>query len=306
MIVLPSHNDSQRFYWLKLKEDFFDDEAIEWLEEQENGSMYALFYLKLCLKALKNDGMLIRHVGTMLIPYDAAKLAEITRTNKDTVIVALELMKKIGLVEIRDDGAIYMAKLGEMVGSETKAAARMRKMREERKKLAGRNNVTPQLQTCASHRTQEYRYKSIDNRSSSSDQPQQPLSEMAAIYSFYEENFSTISSFQAEVLEGLKDEYSREWVMEGMKRCVEGGRLKCNLKYLEGVLRGWKADGIEKPWTRRKYVETVDGPHVTYRNGVRFEDGSPVIQTEEDARRWQELKDEETRKALEEIKAQEG
>lgn len=129
---------------------------------------------------------------------------------------------------------------------------------------------------------------------------------MTDIYSFYEENFSTISSFQAEVLEGLKDEYSREWVMEGMKRCVEGGRLKCNLKYLDGVLRGWKADGIEKPWTRRKYVETADGPHVTYRNGVRFEDGSPVIRTEEDARRWQELQDEETRKALEEIKSQEG
>lgn len=306
MIVLPSHNDSQRFYWLKLKEDFFDDEAIEWLEEQENGSMYALFYLKLCLKALKNDGMLIRHVGTMLIPYDTAKLAEITRTNKDTVIVALELMKKIGLVEIRDDGAIYMAKLGEMVGSETKAAARMRKMREERKKLAGRNNVTPLLQTCASHRTQEYRDKSIDNRSSSSDQPQQPFSEMTSIYSFYEENFSTISSFQAEVLEGLKDTYSKEWVLEGMKRCVEGGRPKCNLKYLEGVLRGWKADGVEKPWARRKCAETADGPHVTYRNGVRFEDGSPVIRTEEDARRWQELQDEETRKALEEIKSQEG
>ena len=303
MIVLPSHNDSQRFYWLKLKEDFFDDEAIEWLEEQENGSMYALFYLKLCLKALKNDGMLIRHVGTMLIPYDAAKLAEITRTNKDTVIVALELMKKIGLVEIRDDGAIYMAKLGEMVGSETVAAARKRKYRE---KLRGRDNVPQLSQKSPGHFPQEYRYKSIDNRSSSSDQPQPPLSDMADIYSFYEENFSTISSFHAEVLEGLKDTYSKEWVLEGMKRCVEGGRLKCNLKYLEGVLRGWKADGVEKPWTRRKYVESVDGPRVTYRNGVRFEDGSPVIRTEEDARRWQELQDEETRKALEEIKSQEG
>ena len=72
------------------------------------------------------------------------------------------------------------------------------------------------------------------------------------------------------------------------------------------MLRGWKADGVEKPWARRKCAETADGPRVTYRNGVRFEDGSPVIRTEEDARRWQELQDEETRKALEEIKSQEG
>ena len=54
-----------KFYWLQLKDDFFDDEAIDWLEEQENGEKYVLFYLKLCLKSLKYGGILIRQAGTM-------------------------------------------------------------------------------------------------------------------------------------------------------------------------------------------------------------------------------------------------
>ena len=55
-------SDNKRFYWLKLKEDFFDDETIRYIEEQENGIKYSNFYLKLCLKSLRTDGKLIRLV----------------------------------------------------------------------------------------------------------------------------------------------------------------------------------------------------------------------------------------------------
>lgn len=122
----------KRYYWLKLKEDFFEDNAIEWLEEQKNGKEYCLFYLKLCLRSLRSDGILIRDVGKMIIPYDVNKLAEITKTDVDTVIVAMELFKKIGLVEVLDDGALYMTQLNTMVGSECGSASRVRKMREQK------------------------------------------------------------------------------------------------------------------------------------------------------------------------------
>lgn len=144
-----SVRDSKRYFWLKLKDDFFDDDAIEWLEEQPNGKEYVLFYLKLCLKSLKHDCCLIRTVGNMLIPYDAKKLGELTRTKEDTVIVALELLKRIGLVDIQENGALFMAKVSEMIGSETNAAARMRKFREKAKEIGGVNNVRPMLQNCS-------------------------------------------------------------------------------------------------------------------------------------------------------------
>lgn len=130
--------EKSRYYWLKLKEDFFEDDAIEWLEEQHNGKEYALFYLKLCLKSLKSNGTLIRRVGTMLVPYDTEKLAEITKTDFDTVVVAMELLKKIGLIEVLDTGEIYISSLAAMVGSESRSAERVRQYRE-RQKLASKN-----------------------------------------------------------------------------------------------------------------------------------------------------------------------
>ena len=145
--------EDKRYYWLKLKEDFFDEDTIEWLEEQENGKEYCLFYLKLCLKSLKNNGVLIRNVGTMLIPYDAKRLAMLTKTDYDTVIVAIELFKKIGLIEMRENGEIYLSQVESMVGSERKSAQRKRKQRlEEQKQLkAGEkrcDNVTLMSHEC--------------------------------------------------------------------------------------------------------------------------------------------------------------
>ena len=146
-------NDSKKYYWLKLKEDFFEEDTISWLEEQDNGVYYSNFYLKLCLKSLKTGGVLIRNVGEILIPYDISKLAEITRVNKDTAIVAMELFKKIGLVQILENGEIYLSQLNNMVGAETKAAERMRKSRANKQLKASPsdkcNNVTPMLQECS-------------------------------------------------------------------------------------------------------------------------------------------------------------
>ena len=145
--------EDKRYYWLKLKEDFFDEDTIEWLEEQENGKEYCLFYLKLCLKSLKNNGVLIRNVGTMLIPYDAKRLAILTKTDYDTVIVAIELFKKIGLIEMRENGEIYLSQVESMVGSERKSAERKRKQRlEQQKQLEssekGCDNVTLMSREC--------------------------------------------------------------------------------------------------------------------------------------------------------------
>ncbi len=126
---------NKKYYWMKLKEDFFEDDTIEWLEEQPNGKEYALFYLKLCLKSLKSDGVLIRKVGDMLVPYDAMKLSDMTRTDVDTVVVAMELFQKIKLVEILENGEIYLSSLQDMVGMETSEAQRKRLYRQNNKNL---------------------------------------------------------------------------------------------------------------------------------------------------------------------------
>lgn len=125
--------DATKFYWLQLKEDFFDEDAIDWLEEQPNGKEYSLFYLKLCLKSLRTNGVLIRRVGNMLIPYDHVKLGELTKTNPDTVMVAMQLLLNIGLVQKLENGELYITQVEHMIGSQSKSAFKKQQQRLTRK-----------------------------------------------------------------------------------------------------------------------------------------------------------------------------
>ena len=136
---------AKRYYWIKLKEDFFQDDVISWIEEQEKGVYYSNFYLKLCLKAMNTEGILIRNVGDMLIPYDAKQLSKITGVEIDTVIVAMEIFKKVGLVEILENGEIYLSQLKGMIGSESKWAEKKRLQRQKRDNVPRIEDNVPKL-----------------------------------------------------------------------------------------------------------------------------------------------------------------
>lgn len=127
---MAKYDKDTKFFWLQLKEDFFDDDAIQWLEEQKpNGRDYAYFYLKLCLKSLRTNGILIRNVGEILIPYDNRKLAELTKIDFDTVTVAMELLKKIGLVKILENGEIYINQIEKLIGAKSVGAFKKQQQR---------------------------------------------------------------------------------------------------------------------------------------------------------------------------------
>ncbi len=128
---MSKYDKDTKFYWMILQEDFFDEDSISWLEEQKpNGRDYAYFYLKLCLKALKTNGILVRRVGQMLVPYDNNKLAEITKIDFDTVTIAMTLLQKIGLVKILENGEIYLPQLEKMIGEKSKGAFKKQQQRE--------------------------------------------------------------------------------------------------------------------------------------------------------------------------------
>lgn len=133
-------NPNKKYYWLKLKEDFFDDDTIQFIEEQENGIVYSNFYLKLCLKSVRTNGKLMRLIGNNLMPYDIRSLAKLTGVPADTVAVAMKLFEHMGLVERLETGEIYLAQINELIGAETEKAALMRRKRAE-ERLIG-NDVT--------------------------------------------------------------------------------------------------------------------------------------------------------------------
>ena len=124
--------EKKRFYWIKLKENFFNIETIDWLISQKNGCEYIVLYQKLCLLSANKNGELSMTVGEMIIPYDEAKIARETKFEIDTVIVALELFKRIGLIYEQEDGILKIPYVEEMVGSETSSAKRVREHRQRK------------------------------------------------------------------------------------------------------------------------------------------------------------------------------
>ncbi len=100
--------DNRKYYYLKLKENFFDSDSIVLLEDMKDGILYSNILLKLYLKSLKNGGKLQLDEH---IPYTAQMIATLTRHQIGTVERALEIFRQLGLVEQLDSGAFFVLRL---------------------------------------------------------------------------------------------------------------------------------------------------------------------------------------------------
>lgn len=129
---------AKKFYWLKLKRDFFKRHDIRIIEEMPNGKDYVLFYLKLLLESIDHEGSL-RFSDT--IPYNEQMLSVITNTNVDIVRSAMKLFIDLRLIEIFDDKTIFMGEVEKMIGSESESAERMRRLRQNQKPSLCDGNV---------------------------------------------------------------------------------------------------------------------------------------------------------------------
>ncbi len=131
--------EGKKFYWLKLKRDFFKRHDIRIIEEMPNGKDYVLFYLKLLLESIDHEGSL-RFSDT--IPYNEQMLSVVTNTNIDIVRSAMKLFTELKLMEVLDDATIYMAEVNNMIGSESWSAERVRRFRQKQQALLCNGDVT--------------------------------------------------------------------------------------------------------------------------------------------------------------------
>lgn len=118
-----------KFYWLKLQRDFFKRSDIMVVENMPNGKEYVLFYLKLLLESISHSGEL-RFTDT--IPYNEQMLATVTNTNIDIVRSAMKVFTELNMLEVVEDGTIYMSEVEKMIGSmaNNPNANRQRRFRE--------------------------------------------------------------------------------------------------------------------------------------------------------------------------------
>ena len=127
-----------KFYWLKLKKDFFKRHDILYISSLEHGNEIVLFYLKLMVESVDHEGELRFSEN---IPYTPEMLATITEIDIDIVKLSLERLESLKMVRITDDGTIIIDKVKTMIGSaaDNDNANRQRRYRESQKQASLRN-----------------------------------------------------------------------------------------------------------------------------------------------------------------------
>lgn len=130
---------AKKFFWLKLKEDFFRDKRIKKLRRIAGGDTYTIIYLKLQLLSLKHNGTLIYEgVEDTLEEELALEIDE----DEDNVKIALAYLFNNGLIEETDPNHYVMTETIKCIGSESASAERVRKHREKQKALQCNTQVT--------------------------------------------------------------------------------------------------------------------------------------------------------------------
>ena len=163
--------ENRRFYYLKLKENFYNSETMVVLESMPDGLLYSNLLLKMYLMSLKSGGILM--LGEHL-PHTVQTIATFTRHQIGSVERAIKVFMEFGLVEVLTDGAFYMADIQLLIGQSSTEGERKKRerMRLQRQNLlpSGKVDICPpidQVDKCPpilEIRDKEYRDKSLENR----------------------------------------------------------------------------------------------------------------------------------------------
>ena len=257
-----------RYYWLKLNENFFVSDVVEWLEDQENGEKYVLLYLKLCLKSLKTDGVLVRQVGKMTIQHTAESIAKQTQFDIEIVENALVLFEQIGLIEKNDKGESYLPEVTNMTGSgsASESATKKKTQRQTKKRqnvpqsedkmsrLSGTKCPHEEGTKCPTEyrdKSIEYRDKSIEYRDKEKDDYHHPKRNdddeektHTEIFALWEKNMMPLTPIVGEKLQALLGEVGEAAVEQGILAAVEHGAR--NFAYVQTVARNYVSGNSKK------------------------------------------------------------
>ncbi len=190
--------DNKKYYYLKLKENFFDSEDMKLLQAMKDGYVYSDILLKLYLQSLRQEGRLM-YRG--IVPYTPDMIATITNHQVGTVEKSIRTLEQMGFIEILDNGAIYMTDIQNFIGQSSTEADRIRNYRKtinaEKTMVSAIESVTNDVTNVTTNDVQMYnestpeiRDKSIENRDknnintsarSSGKQTSEPEADVAAL-----------------------------------------------------------------------------------------------------------------------------
>ena len=258
-------SDNQKYYYLKLVDNFFDRDEMIILESMPDGYLYSNILLKLYLRSLKNTGKLMFNNR---IPYNSTMLANVTRHPVAVVEKAVDIFRQLGLVEILDNGAIYMLDIQDFIGKSSTEADRKRNYRrridEEKKQLSeGKGQTTGQMSQQSSESTGQMSQQSSESTGQMSDQISTIIRDrdrdrdrdrptyieedtnnklVGKFAKLYENNIGVINGVTSEWLIDISNQIDYPLFKRAIEICTE--RSKTNLGYLKGIINNWTNNNI--------------------------------------------------------------
>lgn len=243
-------SDNKKYYYLKLVDNFYERDEMIILESMPDGYMYSNILLKLYLRSLKNEGKLMFNNR---IPYNASMLANVTRFPVAVVEKAIAIFKELGLIEVLDNGAIYMLDIQNFIGKSSTEADRKRLYRskiEEEKKSLGQ--MSGQLIGQMSDKTppeidididididiEKELEKDIDIHTDKEKEDKYvDKSDLKTFKNLYEQNIGLINGITAEYLIELSETIDVNLFKRAIEIATDKG--KCNLGYIKGIIKQW-------------------------------------------------------------------
>ena len=136
-----SSDDVKKYYWMKLKPEFFTKGDVKLLRKKENGAEYIIFWQQLLLLSVESSEIgILRYKENM--PYTPDILSTLTDTNIDVVKGALSEFVNMGMITINGSGDIILDEIiQELIGSHTGAAKRKSEYRQRIKS----GDIVPRL-----------------------------------------------------------------------------------------------------------------------------------------------------------------
>ena len=240
----PCMSDNKKYYYLKLRDNFFDNDDIAILESMPDGILYSNILLKLYLRSLKNNGKLMFNDR---IPYNTQMLSTITRQPIAVVEKAVGIFKEMGLIEVLDNGAIYMLDIQNFIGSSNTEADRKREYRrkialEKGQKLLG--HLSGQM---SDEQAPEIE---IENRDIKENRDIEEIDSAkdnyhAAIAGYYQSRIGVLDGKQFEqLIDYIKfDHMEYELVKLAIDKAADNS--KRNFGYVNSILKNWAQNGIK-------------------------------------------------------------
>lgn len=247
---------AKKYYWLKLKSDFFTSRAMKKLRRIAGGDTYTIIYLKLQLLSLKDEGLLY-YEGVEPTFYEEMALA--LDEDAENVRATLIFLENMGLISRNNEHEYILTEVPYLIGSETDKAELMRKKRE-RERLQSSNNVTAVLPPVTNCYTEIEIDKDIDIdiekdielEKSKSKREKTPPKETKHKYGEYNNVLLTDTE-----LEKLKAEYTDyEARIDRLSGYIESKGAKYKSHY--ATIRNWARKDAEQGKVKNTKAQELD------------------------------------------------